>query len=146
MLSSQQPVDIADGRHLSGTGPATWMRRVGCCCGPGRSCSSAPRSGSGSDRLAGLLDGTSDYARLGISVVLAHQVSPGYGMPDEQPADAGARLPAGARRVPASRRAHRQPDALRGRRAERSYRDMPANHSSDAWSVRSRFSEVIKAR
>ena len=31
------------------------------------------------DRLAGLLDGTSDWARLGVSVVLAHQVSPGYG-------------------------------------------------------------------
>jgi dCTP deaminase len=29
--------------------------------------------------LAGLLDGTSDYARLGISAVLSHQVSPGYG-------------------------------------------------------------------
>lgn len=32
-----------------------------------------------SERLAGLLDGTSDYARLGISVVLSHQVSPGFG-------------------------------------------------------------------
>jgi len=32
-----------------------------------------------SGRLAGLVDGTSDYARLGISVVLSHQVSPGYG-------------------------------------------------------------------
>lgn len=32
-----------------------------------------------SPRLAGLVDGTSDYARLGISVVLSHQVSPGFG-------------------------------------------------------------------
>jgi len=29
--------------------------------------------------LAGLMDGTSSYARLGVSVVLSHQVSPGYG-------------------------------------------------------------------
>lgn len=32
-----------------------------------------------SPRLAGLVDGTSDYARLGLSVVLCHQVSPGFG-------------------------------------------------------------------
>ncbi len=32
-----------------------------------------------SARLAGLVDGTSDYARLGLSVVLCHQVSPGFG-------------------------------------------------------------------
>nr|WP_181775262.1 dCTP deaminase [Amycolatopsis pittospori] len=32
-----------------------------------------------SENLVGLLDGTSDYARLGISVVLCGQVSPGFG-------------------------------------------------------------------
>lgn len=32
-----------------------------------------------SSKLAGLVDGTSDYARLGISVVLSQQVSPGFG-------------------------------------------------------------------
>jgi len=32
-----------------------------------------------SGNLAGLVDGTSDYARLGISVVLCGQVSPGFG-------------------------------------------------------------------
>lgn len=32
-----------------------------------------------SGKLAGLVDGTSDYARLGISVVLCGQVSPGFG-------------------------------------------------------------------
>ncbi|MFE6612208.1 dCTP deaminase [Amycolatopsis sp. NPDC057786] len=32
-----------------------------------------------SEKLAGLVDGTSDYARLGISVVLCGQVSPGFG-------------------------------------------------------------------
>ncbi len=32
-----------------------------------------------SEKLVGLVDGTSDYARLGISVVLCGQVSPGFG-------------------------------------------------------------------
>ena len=32
-----------------------------------------------SERLAGLVDGTSDYARLGVGVVLSGQVSPGFG-------------------------------------------------------------------
>ncbi|WIV53037.1 dCTP deaminase [Amycolatopsis nalaikhensis] len=32
-----------------------------------------------SGKLAGLVDGTSDYARLGIGVVLCGQVSPGFG-------------------------------------------------------------------
>jgi dCTP deaminase len=32
-----------------------------------------------SENLVGLVDGTSDYARLGISVVLCGQVSPGFG-------------------------------------------------------------------
>jgi len=32
-----------------------------------------------SERLAGLVDGTSDFARLGITVVLSGQVSPGFG-------------------------------------------------------------------
>jgi dCTP deaminase len=32
-----------------------------------------------SEKLVGLVDGTSDYARLGVSVVLCGQVSPGFG-------------------------------------------------------------------
>jgi dCTP deaminase len=35
-----------------------------------------------SERLAGLVDGTSSYARLGLSVVLSGQVSPGFGRTD----------------------------------------------------------------
>lgn len=34
------------------------------------------------DTMVGVLDGISDVARLGMSVVLAHQVSPGFGAPD----------------------------------------------------------------
>ena len=32
-----------------------------------------------STRMSGLMDGTSSYARLGISIVLSHQVTPGFG-------------------------------------------------------------------
>jgi dCTP deaminase len=35
-----------------------------------------------SNRLTGILDGISDVARLGLSVVLSQQVSPGFGWPD----------------------------------------------------------------
>ena len=34
------------------------------------------------DTMVGLIDGTSDVARLGLTMVLAHQVSPGFGTPD----------------------------------------------------------------
>ena len=44
-----------------------------------------------SERLAGLVDGTSSYARLGISVVLCGQVSPGFGR--DNGAVLGAALP-----------------------------------------------------
>jgi dCTP deaminase len=143
-LSSQQPVDVADadtypllqardldpeGRLLLRPREAMIVRtqeRIGLC-----------------DRLAGLLDGTSDYARLGISVVLAHQVSPGYGMPDGSPLtlEIVSRLGHDVFLRPGARIANLM--LLRGRWAERSYRDMPANHSSATWSVRSRLSEVI---
>jgi dCTP deaminase len=144
VLSSQQPVDVADadtypllqardldpeGRLLLRPREAMIVRtqeRIGLC-----------------DRLAGLLDGTSDYARLGISVVLAHQVSPGYGMPDGSPLtlEIVSRLGHDVFLRPGARIANLM--LLRGRWAERSYRDMPANHSSTTWSVRSRLSEVI---
>lgn len=144
VLSSQQPVDVADadtypllqardpdpeGRLLLRPREAMIVRtqeRIGLC-----------------DRLAGLLDGTSDYARLGISVVLAHQVSPGYGMPDGSPLtlEIVSRLGHDVFLRPGARIANLM--LLRGRWAERSYRDMPANHSSATWSVRSRLSEVI---
>jgi dCTP deaminase len=34
------------------------------------------------ETMVGLVDGTSDVARLGLTMVLAHQVSPGFGAPD----------------------------------------------------------------
>jgi dCTP deaminase len=143
VLSSRQPVDIArddtypdleprpvdeQGRIALRPGEvllARTLERVGLC-----------------DRLAGLLDGTSDYARLGVSVVLAHQVSPGYGMPEGSPLtlELVSRLPHEVFLRPGVRIANLM--LLRGRWAQRSYGDMPANHSSAGWSVRSRLSEI----
>lgn len=99
-----------------------------------------------SERLAGLLDGTSDWARLGVSVVLAHQVSPGYGMPDGSPLtlEIVSRLDHNVLLRPGTRIANLL--LLRGRRARRSYRDMPANHSQGGWSVASRLLEAERAR
>jgi dCTP deaminase len=147
VVSSQQPVDVADadtyprlvsrepdrqGRLLLRPREVLLARtqeRVGFC-----------------DHLAGLLDGTSDYARLGISVVLAHQVSPGYGMPSGSPLtlEIVSRLGHDVLLRPGGRIVNLM--LLRVRRAQRSYRDMPANHTSDTWSVRSRLSEVIRTR
>jgi dCTP deaminase len=96
-----------------------------------------------SRRLAGLIDGTSDYARLGISVVLCHQVSPGFG----SEVDGGAvltleivsRLP----RTVYLRAGMRIGNLLllRCGRAERAYSDMPANYSRDQHVRPSRLAE-----
>ena len=82
-----------------------------------------------SDRLVGLLDGTSDWARLGVSVVLAHQVSPGYGMPHGAPLtlEIVSRLEHDILLRPGIRIANLM--LLRGRAVSRSYREMPAHHS-----------------
>jgi dCTP deaminase len=85
------------------------------------------------DRLAGILDGTSDYARLGVSVVLSHQVSPGFGMP------AGAyltlelvsRLPHEAYLHPGTRICNLV--LLRCRRVRRSYSAMERHYSTPDW-------------
>jgi dCTP deaminase len=98
-----------------------------------------------SERLAGLLDGTSDWARLGVSIVLAHQVSPGYGMPRGAPLtlEIVSRLEHEILLKPGMRVANLL--LVRGRRAQRSYRDMPAHHSGPAWSIGSRLSEAEAA-
>lgn len=95
-----------------------------------------------SERLAGLLDGTSDWARLGVSVVLAHQVSPGYGMPDGSPLtlEIVSRLAHDVVLTPGTRIANLL--LIRGSRARRSYRDMRAHHPGGGWSVGSRLAEA----
>ena len=98
-----------------------------------------------SERLAGLLDGTSDWARLGVSIVLAHQVSPGYGMPGGAPLslEIVSRLEHEILLKPGMRVANLL--LVRGRRAQRSYCEMPAHHSDPTWSIGSRLSEAEAA-
>lgn len=96
-----------------------------------------------SSGLAGLIDGTSDYARLGISVVLCHQVSPGFG----SDVDGGAVLTLEiVSRLP--RTVHLRVGArignlllLRCSPVERSYAEMPANYSGDQQVRPSRLAE-----
>jgi dCTP deaminase len=98
-----------------------------------------------STTLAGLLDGTSNLARLGISVVLAHQVSPGGGMPYGAPLtlEIVSRLRHDAALRPGMRIANLM--VFRGRRARRSYAQMPNRHPSSGWSVRSRPADLFDA-
>jgi dCTP deaminase len=144
VLSSHQPVDITQ----ENTFPCLVARPVDehgrIVLRPGEVLLARTQERVGlSDRLAGILDGTSNYARLGISVVLSHQVSPGYGMPMGSPLtlEIVSRLRHDVYLRPGVRIANLM--LLRGSRAQRSYRDMPANHSTPHWSVRSRLSEVV---
>lgn len=96
-----------------------------------------------SARLAGLIDGTSDYARLGISVVLSHQVSPGFG--SDRPGGAiltleiVSRLGATVYLRPGTRISNLM--LLHCRPADRAYPSMPANYSRDLLVRGSRLAE-----
>lgn len=146
-LRSRGPLDVADpasypepvrrppdedGRIVLGKGEVLLARTL-------------ERIGVG-ERLAGIVDGTSDWARLGVSVVLAHQVSPGYGMPNGSPLtlEIVSQLDHDVLLRPGVRIANLM--LLGGRRARRSYRDMPAHHSQDDWSVASRLHDAERAR
>jgi dCTP deaminase len=96
-----------------------------------------------STKLAGLLDGTSNLARLGISVVLAHQVSPGWGMPDGAPLtlEIVSRLTNEVALRPGMRIANLM--VFRGRRARRAYAEMPDRHPASGWSVGSRLADLF---
>ena len=96
-----------------------------------------------SSRLAGLLDGTSDLARLGIQVVLAHQVSPGWGMPDGAPLtlEIVSWLTHEVALRPGMRIANLM--VFRGRRARRSYAEMPDRHPASGWSIGSRLADLF---
>lgn len=96
-----------------------------------------------SSGLVGLIDGTSDYARLGISVVLCQQVSPGFG----SDVDGGAVLTLEiVSRLP--RTVHLRVGTrignlllLRCHPARRPYPQMPANYSRDQQVRPSRLAE-----
>lgn len=147
VLRSHGPVDVADGATFPElvAAPSDGSGRI--VLRPGEVLLARTRERVGvSERLAGLLDGTSDWARLGVSVVLAHQVSPGYGMPAGSPLtlEIVSRLGHDLLLHPGTRIANLM--LLRGRRARRSYRDMPAHHGEPAWSAASRLFEAERAR
>ena len=83
------------------------------------------------DRLTGILDGISDVARLGISVVLSQQVSPGFGAPDGAvlTLEIVSRLPVPVLLYPGTRICNLM--LMRCGRATRSYSSMLHNHSRD---------------
>jgi len=83
------------------------------------------------DTLVGVLDGISDVARLGMSVVLAHQVSPGFGRPDGAvlTLEIVSRLSTPVYLRPGSRICNLM--LLRCAKPDRSYEAMPYNHSRD---------------
>lgn len=94
-----------------------------------------------SDRLVGVLDGTSDYARLGISVVLSHQVSPGFGKSGGAilTLEIVSRLPEVVYLHPDTRICNLM--LFRSRESGRSYSDMPHNYSLDQAVGRSRLAD-----
>jgi dCTP deaminase len=83
------------------------------------------------ERLTGILDGISDVARLGISVVLSQQVSPGFGTPDGAvlTLEIVSRLPVPVLLYPGTRICNLM--LMRCGRAARSYSSMQHNHSRD---------------
>ena len=96
--------------------------------------------------LAGLVDGTSDYARLGISVVLCHQVSPGFGTPNGAilTLEIVSRLAQPVYLRPGTRIGNLM--LLRCAGARRPYPEMPANYSDDTAVRASRLAEQVGVR
>ncbi|OXM49461.1 dCTP deaminase [Amycolatopsis alba] len=79
-LESTGPVDIADKTTYPDLVPKDLDDQGRLRVEPGEVVLAPTMERIGlSSRLAGLVDGTSDYARLGVSVVLCGQVSPGFG-------------------------------------------------------------------
>ncbi|MEU5262817.1 dCTP deaminase [Amycolatopsis sp. NPDC021455] len=97
-----------------------------------------------SANLAGLVDGTSDYARLGIGVVLCGQVSPGFG--HETGAVLTLEIVNHLRHpvllYPGARICNLMLFASSG--SEQSYGTMPHNYSSDHAVVASRLADHVR--
>jgi dCTP deaminase len=93
--------------------------------------------------IAGLVDGTSDYARLGISVVLSHQVSPGYGSDIDGGAILTLEIVSHLSRAVFLRPRTRIGNLmlLRCSPVERPYPEMPSNYSRDVLVRASRLAE-----
>lgn len=97
-----------------------------------------------SERLAGLVDGTSDYARLGISVVLSGQVSPGFGRgtPGVLTLEIVSHLGHAVLLHPGTRICNLMLFASTG--SIRAYDEMPHNYSSDQAVAPSRLAEYVQ--
>jgi len=97
-----------------------------------------------SDQLTGILDGISDVARLGISVVLSQQVSPGFGAPDGAvlTLEICSRLRVPVAMYPGTRICNLM--LMRCGRAARSYSSMLHNHSTDTSAEPSRWAAFHK--
>jgi dCTP deaminase len=97
------------------------------------------------DTLIGVLDGISDVARLGMSVVLAQQVSPGFGSPDGAvlTLEIVSRLATPVYLRPGTRICNLM--LLRCAKPSRSYADMPHNHSGDLGAEPSKLAHYASA-
>jgi dCTP deaminase len=95
--------------------------------------------------MVGVLDGISDVARLGMSVVLSHQVSPGFGAPDGGVLTleivSHLRHPIHLR--PGTRICNLL--LLRCASPDRPYSLMPHNHSADGDAMPSRLAAYVPA-
>lgn len=97
------------------------------------------------DTLVGVLDGISDVARLGMSVVLAHQVSPGFGAPDGAvlTLEIVSRLSRPVFLRPSTRICNLM--LMRCARPTRPYSAMSFNHSRDLDAMPSRLADYLAA-
>lgn len=95
------------------------------------------------DTMAGLLDGTSEVARLGLSMVLAQQVTPGFGRPHGAvlTLEIVSHLPQPVYLWPKTRLCNLM--LLRCGRVSRPYSAMPFNHSDDLDATPSRLAAHI---
>ncbi len=146
-LVSRRPVDVDDAATYPELVPRPLDDAGRLVLHPGEVLLARTRERVGlSGTLSGLLDGTSDLARLGITVVLAHQVSPGWGMPHGAALtlEIASRLAHDVLLRPGMRIANLL--VMRGGVANRSYGDMPAHHPTEGWSVASRLSAAEAAR
>jgi dCTP deaminase len=142
-LVADGPVDTADRSTFPRLCPKELDDRGRLAVEPGEVVLAATFERIGlSTRLVGVLDGTSDYARLGISIVLSHQVSPGFG--DKTGSiitlEIVSRLPQVVYLYPETRICNLMLFKCR-RGSVRSYGEMPHNYSTDVIVSSSRLAD-----
>ncbi len=95
------------------------------------------------DTVVGVLDGTSEVARLGLSMVLAQQVAPGFGAPDGAvlTLEIVSHLASAIYLWPGTRLCNLM--LLRCGASVRRYSEMPYNHSDDLDASASRLARHI---